>query len=92
MATLVGTPPNLALVRLFELSFPDAAAAGYGISFGQWMLFGVPLSLALLAAAWFVLTQVCFRAPRELALVPSLECVVRKPFKWTALAEEVVKY
>lgn len=30
--------------------------------------------------------------PRELALVPSLKCVVRKPFKWTALAEEVVKY
>ncbi len=30
--------------------------------------------------------------PRELAAVPSLKCVVRKPFKWTALAEEVVKY
>lgn len=72
LATLVGTPPNLALVRLFELSFPDAAAAGYGISFGQWMLFAVPLSLALLAAAWFLLTQVCFRAPRELALDPDM--------------------
>lgn len=72
MATLVGTPPNLALVRLFELSFPEAAAAGYGISFGQWMLFGVPLSLALLAAAWFVLTQICFRAPRELTLDPDM--------------------
>jgi two-component SAPR family response regulator len=30
--------------------------------------------------------------PRELAAVPSLKCVVRKPFKWTALADEVVKY
>jgi DNA-binding NtrC family response regulator len=30
--------------------------------------------------------------PRELALVPSLKAVVRKPFKWTVLAEEVVKY
>ena len=30
--------------------------------------------------------------PRELATVPALKCVVRKPFKWTALAEEVVKY
>ena len=30
--------------------------------------------------------------PRELALVPSLKAVVRKPFKWTVLAAEVVKY
>jgi hypothetical protein len=30
--------------------------------------------------------------PRELAGVPSLKAVVRKPFKWTALADEVVKY
>jgi CheY-like chemotaxis protein len=29
---------------------------------------------------------------RELSLVPSLKAIVRKPFKWTALAEEVVKY
>jgi len=30
--------------------------------------------------------------PRELAAVPSLKSIVRKPFKWTVLAEEVVKY
>jgi len=59
-------------VRLFELSFPDAAAAGYGISFGQWMLFGVPLSLALLAAAWVILTQVCFRSSGDLILDPAM--------------------
>ena len=29
---------------------------------------------------------------RELAAVPSLKVVIRKPFKWTVLAEEVVKY
>lgn len=29
---------------------------------------------------------------RELAAVPSLKAIVRKPFKWTVLAEEVVKY
>lgn len=29
---------------------------------------------------------------RELAAVPSLKAVVRKPFKWTVLAAEVVKY
>ncbi len=30
--------------------------------------------------------------PRELAAVPALKAVVRKPFKWTVLAEEVVKH
>jgi CheY-like chemotaxis protein len=29
---------------------------------------------------------------RELAEVPSLKVIVRKPFKWAALANEVVKY
>jgi CheY-like chemotaxis protein len=30
--------------------------------------------------------------PRELAAVPALKTVVRKPFKWTVLAQEVVKH
>jgi len=30
--------------------------------------------------------------PRELSGVPSLKAIVRKPFRWTALADEVVKY
>ena len=30
--------------------------------------------------------------PRELAAVPALKAIVRKPFKWTVLADEVVKY
>lgn len=72
MATLVGTPPNLALVRLFELSFPGAEAAGYSISFGQWMLIGVPISLVLLAATWLILTRICFRTSRELTLDPEI--------------------
>lgn len=61
MATLVGTPPNLALVRIFEQTFPAAAEAGFSFSFGQWMLFGVPLSTLLLAVIWFLLTKVFFR-------------------------------
>jgi len=68
LATLVGTPPNLALVRIFELSFPDAEAAGYGLSFGRWMLFGLPLSAVLLLCAWLVITRVAFRCPDSLSL------------------------
>lgn len=72
IATIVGTPPNLVLVRVFDLSFPGAAEAGDAISFGRWMILGVPLSLVLLATTWFVLARVCFRSPSELRLPPDL--------------------
>lgn len=72
IATLVGTPPNLALVRLFELSFPEAGAAGFHFSFGQWMLFGVPLSFTLLILTWLVLTRIVFPSPEHLTLDPAV--------------------
>lgn len=68
MATLVGTPPNLALVRLFELGFPAAEEAGFTIGFGQWMLLGVPLSAVMLTVVWLILTRVCFRFDDSLEL------------------------
>lgn len=70
LATLVGTPPNLALVRIFALSFPEAEAAGSEIAFGQWMLFGVPLTLIMLATTWLILTRLLFRSGDELTLDP----------------------
>ncbi len=72
VSTLVGTPPNLALVRIFELSFPAAADAGYLISFGQFMLLGIPITLAMLAITWFVLTRLCFRSSEDLELAPEV--------------------
>ncbi|MDF1862010.1 MAG: SLC13 family permease [Verrucomicrobiales bacterium] len=72
MATLVGTPPNLALVRIFELSFPAAHEAGYILSFGQWMLFGLPLSLVLLGIVWAVLTRVVFPSSNDLEIAPEI--------------------
>jgi sodium-dependent dicarboxylate transporter 2/3/5 len=54
-ATLVGTPPNLVLARVYNMSFPDAPP----ISFAGWMAFGLPLALTLLALlwCWLVLTS-----------------------------------
>ncbi|MFV0531559.1 MAG: SLC13 family permease [Flavobacteriales bacterium] len=43
IATLVGTPPNLAFVRIFEITFPHAAE----ISFGQWLIFAFPLAIVM---------------------------------------------
>lgn len=63
-STLVGTPPNLSLQRIYHLTFPDAAPIG----FGQWMLFGVPASAMMLTAAWFYLTKVGCRCPDHIRL------------------------
>jgi len=57
MATLIGTPPNLAFTRIFAITFPGAPA----ISFAGWMAFGLPVSLVLLAAAWLVLSLLFLR-------------------------------
>lgn len=72
LSTLVGTPPNLALVRLFELSFPAAEAGGFQFGFGQWMLLGLPLTIILLTIVWLLLTRVLFRASDEVKLSPEL--------------------
>ena len=52
LSTLIGTPPNLLLrgylSRAFQLE----------LGFGQWMLFGLPLSVVLLGVTWLLLTRV----------------------------------
>ncbi len=48
MATLIGTPPNLAFARIYAITFPEAPK----ISFTGWFIFAFPLSLIFLALAW----------------------------------------
>ncbi|MCJ8498953.1 SLC13 family permease [Desulfatitalea alkaliphila] len=62
IATLVGTPPNLALQRIYELTFPEAAP----IAFGQWFVMALPLSLVMGAIVWLLLTRVFFSFPKDL--------------------------
>ena len=64
LATLVGTPPNLSFVRIFEILFPEAPH----IAFGQWIVLGLPLSATMLILAWFVLTHLVYRAPEDLTV------------------------
>ncbi|MCB2229781.1 SLC13 family permease [bacterium] len=51
MATLIGTPPNLAFVRIFAISFPEAPE----ISFAEWLVFALPLSITFVLIAWGLL-------------------------------------
>lgn len=50
MGTLVGTPPNLITVRLLR-------EAGVQLSFIDWMKFGVPVSLCLVAIVYLVFAR-----------------------------------
>jgi len=51
VATLIGTPPNAILAGVVEKEL------GYTIGFAEWMMFGAPLSLIMLAITWFYLTR-----------------------------------
>ncbi len=57
MATLIGTPVNLVLVGVFQEAF------GVEISFLDWLLIGLPVSLLLLGICWWYLTRIAFRFP-----------------------------
>ncbi len=68
IATLVGTPPNLSLQRIFQITFPDAPP----IAFGQWMLFALPVWVLMLGIIWFLLTQIFSKTPADLRLAPDV--------------------
>lgn len=51
MGTPIGTPPNaIALGALND--------AGFQVSFGQWMMFGIPYVIILMAIAWVLLLKI----------------------------------
>jgi len=52
VATLIGTPPNVALAGYVREAY------GFELGFGRWMLFGLPLSAVFLVIAWLLLTRV----------------------------------
>jgi sodium-dependent dicarboxylate transporter 2/3/5 len=56
VATLIGTPPNAIFAGVVEKTY------GYSISFVEWMSFGLPLSIVMLAITWFYLTRIVFRS------------------------------
>lgn len=51
IATLVGTPPNLSFLRIFEIIFPGAPE----ISFGQWITFAFPITVIIFIFSLFLL-------------------------------------
>ncbi len=52
MGSLIGTPPNAIFAAFVSTAF------GYEISFTQWAMVGLPVSIILLAATWIFLARV----------------------------------
>lgn len=69
IATLIGTPPNALLAGIVEKTY------GMSIGFAQWMIFGVPLSIAMLAATWLYLTRIAY--PDDLHRLPGGQQAIR---------------
>ena len=86
MTTLVGTPPNLAFARIYELLFPAAPS----IAFGQWMIVALPAGIVLLAVAWLVITQVLYRAPKDIAVAKDVIARERERLGPIAFEERAV--
>lgn len=64
LSTLIGTPPNLALVRIYKILYPDAPE----ISFGSWMMLGLPIAIFMLIVAAFLITRVYFKVDKSLLI------------------------
>lgn len=59
MATIVGTPTNAIFLKAVEDNYETT------IPFDQWILFGLPISIVLLFAAWWFLVRVAQPLPAK---------------------------
>lgn len=64
ISTLIGTPPNLAFTRIYQIIFPEAPQ----ISFGSWMILAVPISVIMLIFTSFLLTKVFYKFDKNLRI------------------------
>ncbi len=60
VATLVGTPTNLAFAQIYRQTFPDAPP----VNFGQWFAIGLPFSIAMLVFTGWWLSRGLARSVR----------------------------
>ncbi len=86
LMTLVGTPPNLSFVRIYQILFPEAPA----IAFGQWMTMALPLGAVMLVIAWILITRVFYRAPSDLTVDRQVVTAEREELGAVTFEEKVV--
>jgi sodium-dependent dicarboxylate transporter 2/3/5 len=86
LTTLVGTPPNLSFVRIFEILFPEAPS----IAFGQWIVMAFPIGAVLLLIAWVLITRVFYRTPEEITIDDAVIQAERSQLGRMSFEEKVV--
>lgn len=75
IATLVGTPPNIVFASAIQTLFPKSP----DISFFQWMMVGLPLTIIFLPVTWYFLTYIAL--PVKLKELPGGKEVVFSQIK-----------
>ncbi len=73
ISTLIGTPPNAILAGIIESQF------GQSISFLNWMMFALPLSIIMLIITWYYLTHIAY--PSEIDHLPGGEETIHRELK-----------
>jgi len=73
IATIVGTPPNLALIRITKIIFPGSPS----ISFGYWMMLAFPLSVLIFISAYLLLKKI-FGVQKQFSLDKN---IIRKEYE-----------
>ncbi len=86
LTTLVGTPPNLSFVRIFQILFPEAPP----IAFGHWIVMAFPVGLIMLVAAWLMITRVFHRVPDSVNVDQEVVAVERGRLGPIAFEERAV--
>jgi sodium-dependent dicarboxylate transporter 2/3/5 len=59
IATLIGTPPNLIFAGFIQDHF------NIEISFFEWLMVGLPISIVLISFIWFFLTKIAFKLEKK---------------------------
>ena len=86
ISTLIGTPPNLALIRIHKIIFPNAPQ----ISFGEWMMFALPISILLILITAFVLAKIFFKANPKIKISKNFIVNEYKSLGKISFAESVI--
>ena len=74
IATIIGTPPNLSFRRIFAILFPRAPE----ISFADWFIFALPLSVVFLLICWGLLGHMF---ARDVGIDPQNTDLFRREYK-----------
>jgi sodium-dependent dicarboxylate transporter 2/3/5 len=93
IATTIGTPPNAFMQGFFNQHYAAQIAAGElpEITFGRWMLIGLPIVLVLVPACWILLTRFSPRVQAQLPGFSRDEVMQRiQPAGGPSVAEKLV--